>query len=149
MTIGDSPLSSLFPLVYLLPLHYSSHIHPPHTHHNLLFPFPLWRDTKTLLHTSTEVSNSDCPLWSHTSPEQSIFILPAVRLFSATVSVSSGLLLLLLAYMPWWKCAKMAVGGGSGDLRTENGTDIKAVELEEQKAGRWVCCNLYMHSCNQ
>lgn len=40
VTIGDSPLSSLSPLVYLLPLHYYSHIvHPPHTHHNLLFPF--------------------------------------------------------------------------------------------------------------
>lgn len=40
VTIGDSPLSSLPPLVYLLPLHYYSHIvRPPHTHHNLLFPF--------------------------------------------------------------------------------------------------------------
>ncbi len=40
VTIGDSPLSSLSLLVYLLPLHYFSQIvHPPHTHHNLLFPF--------------------------------------------------------------------------------------------------------------
>lgn len=40
VTIGDNPLSSFSPLVYLLPLHYYSHtVHPPHTHHNLLFPF--------------------------------------------------------------------------------------------------------------
>lgn len=106
-------------------------------------PSYLWKETKTLLHTSVEVSNSDCPLWSHTSPEQSIFTLPAVGLFSASVSASPGCL--LLTSMPWWKCSKMAVGGGSGDLRTENGI----LELEGWKAGQWVCCNLYMHLCDQ
>lgn len=86
-------------------------IHPPHTLHNLLTPSYLWKETKTLLHTSAEVSNSDCPLWSHTSPEQSIFILPPIRLFSASLSASPGLLHHLYhlhASMPQWKCADMA-----------------------------------------
>lgn len=39
VTIGDSPLSSLSSLVYLVPLLYYSHtVRPPHTHHNLLLP---------------------------------------------------------------------------------------------------------------
>ena len=52
VTIGDSLLSSPSPLVYLLPLHYYSHIvHPPHTHHNLPFPFlSVERDKKSTSH---------------------------------------------------------------------------------------------------
>ncbi|TNN85647.1 hypothetical protein EYF80_004280 [Liparis tanakae] len=36
------------------------------------------------------------------------------------------------------KGAKVSVGGGSRDLRTENAFAVKAVELEEGKAGKWI-----------
>lgn len=42
----------------------------------------------------------------------------------------------------WWKCAMKVVGGGSRYMRTEKGPAIKAVELEEQKAGWWPSCSL-------
>ena len=73
--IGDSPLSSLY-----LPWSIYSHCTITATQSILLTPTKtasspsyLWRQTKIQLYTSAEVSNSDCPLPPHTSPEHSVF----------------------------------------------------------------------------
>lgn len=109
VTIGDNLKSFPLPLLYLLLLHHYSHIiHPPHTPSNLRSLSYLWEETKTLLNTSAEVSNSECPLWSHTSPRWTIFILPVRRLFSAPLTTSPGLLHQLLPSLTRWTYLKMA-----------------------------------------
>lgn len=130
VTIGDNPLCSLSPLVCSLPLcHHSHMVHPPHTHHNLVFPLRiLQKRQNTTSHLCRGVQFRLSLMV--TLPQNSIFILPAMELFSASVSASPGLSNPLLAAMPW--CKKMALGAGSGDLRTENGIAIKAAVLEEQ-----------------
>lgn len=63
--------------------------HRVHTHTPAITsssPSYLWKETKTLLHTFAEVSNSDCPSWSHTSPEQSFHSAGCGAIFCIRVS---------------------------------------------------------------
>lgn len=135
VTIGDSPLSSLASRVYLVPLLYYSHIvHPPHTHHNLLLPLlSVERDKKSTSHLCRGVQFRLSVMvkeYFHSACRGAIFCIHLMP-----PSCFQG---------PVEKSAKMATGGGSRVLRTENYIAIKTVELEEQRSGQWVCCNLYM-----
>lgn len=104
VTIGDSPSSSFSFLRCLVPL-----LKYRHTVQRLLTPtvtssapLHLRKETKTLLHTSVEVSNSD-----GFERSERVFILPAERLFSASAAGSPGL---HLTSVPQWKGAKKMVG---------------------------------------
>lgn len=144
VTIGDSPPGSLSFLVYLVPLLYYSHIaHRPHTHHNLLLPFlSVERDKNSTSHLCRGVQFRVSLMvkeYFHSACRGAIFCVclskprPPSCFHALVESVQRWL----------WVEVVLEV------LETENGIAIKAVELEEQKAGQWVCCNLYMHPYNQ
>lgn len=144
VTIGDSPPSSLSSLVYLVPLLYYSHIaHSLHTHHNLLLPFlSVERDKNSTSHLCRGVQFRVSLMvkeYFHSACRGAIFLHPSQQAqASFSLPCPGG------SVQGWlWVDVVLEV------LEIENGIAIKAVELEEQKAGQWVCCNLYMHPYNQ
>lgn len=151
VTIGDSPRSSLSPLVYLLPLHYYSHIvHPPNTHHNLLFLFlSVERDKNSTSHPSRGVqfrmslmvTHFPGTVYFHSACSGAIFCIrlckprPPPSRFHALVEVSK----VGCGWRQWrsedwkWLCCK---GCGAGGVEGKATGLLQPLRAPEQSISR-------------